>query len=61
MATLSIGKSQRTIGAHNRQQSEAGTRQEAGILTRFAAAAHVWADRYADHRYYETDWRAIRP
>ncbi len=61
MATLSIGKSQRTIGAYNRQHSEPETQQEAGILSRFASAAHVWADRYADYKYNHTDWRAIRP
>ncbi|MCH8297829.1 MAG: hypothetical protein IH873_07160 [Chloroflexi bacterium] len=61
MATLSIGKSQRTIGAHNLRQSEAGTQQDAGILSRFASAAHVWADKYADYKYNQTDWRAIRP
>ena len=55
MVTLSIGKAHLTFGAHDRQYSEAG------ILSRFASAAHVWADKYADFKYNQTDWRAIRP
>ena len=61
MATLSIGKNQRTIGAYGHQNPDAGTQHEAGFLSRFASAAHLWADRYADYKYSQTDWRAIRP
>ena len=61
MATLTIAKAQRTVGAHNHQNSEAGTHQENGFLSRFASAAQVWSDKYAEYKYNETDWRAIRP
>ena len=61
MATLTITKAQRTIGVHDYQNSETGTHQKAGFLSRFASTAHVWADKYADYKYNETDWRAIRP
>ena len=61
MTTLSIGNNQRTISAYEHRSSDAGTQKEAGILSRFASAAHVWADKYADYKYNHTDWRAIRP
>ncbi len=61
MATLSIAKTQRTIGVHKHHRIDEVDRQEAGFLSRFASAAQVWADRYADYKYNETDWRAIRP
>ena len=61
MATLSIAKTQRTIGVHKHNRIEEVDRQETGFLSRFASAAQVWADRYADYKYNETDWRAIRP
>ncbi len=61
MATLSIAKTQRTIGVHKHNRIEEVTHQETGFLSRFASAAQVWADRYADYKYNETDWRAIRP
>ena len=57
MATLNIGQDQRTIGAHGRQDSEAGS----GFFSHFASAAHAWADRYADYKYNQTDWRSVRP
>ncbi len=60
MATLSIGKSQRTIGGYNRQHSEAGTQQDAGILSRFASTLYVWAEQYGEYKYNETDWRMFR-
>ena len=61
MATLTIAKAQRTIGAHKHHNSEEINHQETGFLSRFASTAQVWADKYADYKYYETDWRAIRP
>lgn len=61
MATLTVAKARRTVGAHNHQNSGAGTHQETGFLSRFASAAQVWADKYADYKYNHTDWRAIRP
>ncbi len=61
MTTLNIAKNQRTIGAYQHQNTDAGNQQEAGFLSRFVSAAHVWADRYADYKYNQTDWRAIRP
>lgn len=61
MATVTIAKAQRTISARNHQNSEVGSHQETGFLSRFASAAQVWADRYADYKYNETDWRALRP
>ena len=60
MVTLSIGKAHLTFGAHNRQHSEIGTQQEAGALSRFAAAAKVWAEQYGEYKYNETDWRMFR-
>ncbi len=61
MATLTIAKTQRTIGVHKHHGIKEGTHQETGFLSRFASAAQVWADRYADYKFNETDWRAIRP
>ena len=61
MTTLSIAKTQSTIGVRNHNRIEEVTHQETGFLSRFASAAQVWADRYADYKYNETDWRAIRP
>ena len=61
MTTISIGNNRRTIGANSPRYSESGTQQEAGSLSRFASAAQAWADRYAEYKYNETDWRTIRP
>ena len=61
MATLTIAKTQQDIGDYNRQHPQSVTQQEAGVLSRFASAAHIWADRLADYKYNQTDWRAIRP
>ena len=61
MATLTIAKTQRTIGVRKHNRIEEVTHQETGLLSRFGSAAQVWADRYAAYKYNETDWRAIRP
>ena len=61
MVTLNIGQDQRTIGAHGRQDFEAGAGQDAGLFSHLASAAHAWADRYADYKYNQTDWRTVRP
>ncbi len=59
MATLSIGKAHFTIGAHDHYSEE-----RPGFissLSRFMVSAQVMADKYADYKYNQTDWRAIRP
>ena len=61
MATVTIAKNQRTIGVHQNQNSKAGNHQDTGFLSHFASAAQVWADKYTDYKYNETDWRAISP
>jgi hypothetical protein len=53
MATLNIG-------AHDNRSESVGE----GFLSnlqRFAASAQAVADKYADYKYSETDWRSIRP
>ncbi len=60
MATLSIGKAHFNIGAHDSRSESVGE----GFLSnlqRFAASAQVVADKYADYKYNQTDWRSIRP
>ncbi len=60
MATLSIGKAHFYIGAHDSRSESVGE----GFLSnlqRFAASAQLVADKYADYKYNETDWRSIRP
>jgi len=57
MATLSIGKAHFTIGAHSNQE-------KSGFATnfyRFVSSAQAAADKYADYKYNQTDWRAFRP
>ena len=61
MATLTNERTQQNIGVHNEKYSGAGNNPEASLLTPFASASQVWADRYADYKYNQTDWRAIRP
>ena len=64
MATLSIGKAHSTIGAHNDGQPESNTQEGTGFMSnlyRFAESAKVLADKYADYKYNQTDWRPIRP
>ena len=64
MATLSIGKAHFTIGAHNAHQPESKTQEGTGFMSnlyRFAESAQVLADKYADYKYSQTDWRTIRP
>jgi hypothetical protein len=64
MATLSIGKAHFTIGAHDNDYSQAGNLEQPGFissLSRFMASAQGVADKYADYKYTQTDWRAIRP
>ena len=59
MATLSIGKAHFTIGANDQYSQE-----RPGFissLSRFMVSAQVLADKYADYKYNETDWRPIRP
>ena len=60
MATLSIGKANFNIGA-NDNGSESMSEGLLSNLQRFAASAQVAADKYADYKYTQTDWRAIRP
>jgi hypothetical protein len=60
MATISIGKAHFDIGSHDNRSESVGE----GFLSnlqRFAASAQLVADKYADYKYNETDWRAIRP
>ena len=57
MVTLSIGKAHFTVGAHSNQEGQ-------GFVTnfyRFMASAQAAADKYADYKYTQTDWRALRP
>ena len=63
MATLTFGKSHFTIGAHGNpsQVREHGRPSFMSNVYRFTESAQVLADRYADYKYNETDWRAIRP
>ena len=57
---ISIGKAQINVGARN-SRSESTGEGFLSNLRRFAASAQVSADKYADYKYNETDWRAIRP
>ncbi|MCH7737048.1 MAG: hypothetical protein IH872_06560 [Chloroflexi bacterium] len=64
MATLSIGKSHFTVGANSDHYSEAENQARAGFfsnLSLFMSSAQEVADKYADYKYTQTDWRAIRP
>ena len=64
MATLSIGKAHFTICAHSNHYSEVGNQDRPGFMTnlyRFMSSAQEAADKYADYKYNQTDWRAIRP
>jgi hypothetical protein len=63
MATLTFGKSHFTIGAHGNQSQVREQERPSFMSTvyRFMESAQVLADRYADYKYNETDWRAIRP
>ncbi len=57
MVTLSIGKAHFTVGAHSNQERQ-------GFVTnfyRFMASAQAAADKYADYKYTQTDWLALRP
>ena len=63
MATLTFGKSHVTISAHG-NQSRVREQERLSFMSniyRFMESAQVLADRYADYKYNETDWRAIRP
>ena len=63
MATLTFRKSHFNIGAHG-TQSQGGEQERPSFMStvyRFMESAQVLADRYADYKYNETDWRAIRP
>jgi len=63
MITLTFEKSYFTIGAH-RNQFQVGEQERPSLMSnvyRFMESAQVLADRYADDKYNETDWRAIRP
>ena len=63
MVTLSIGKAHFTIGAHNAGQPESNTQEGTGFMSnlyRFAESAQALADKYADYKYNQTDWRAFR-
>ena len=63
MATLTFGKSHFTISAHG-NQSRVREHERPNFMSniyRFMESAQVLADRYADYKYNETDWRAIRP
>ena len=57
MATLSIGNAHFTIGAHNAGQPESNTQEGTGIMSNLCRLA----DKYADYKYNQTDWRPIRP
>ena len=64
MATLSIGKAHLTIGADSGHYSEVGNQDRPGFMTnlyRFMSSAQVAADKYADYKYNQTEWRAVRP
>ena len=64
MATLSIEKAYFTIGAHSNHYSEVGNQDRPGFMTnlyRFMSFAQEAADKYADYKHNQTDWRAIRP
>ncbi len=61
MATLSIGKAHFTVGAHDQNRSESVGVGFLSNLQRFAASAQENADKYAEYKYNETDWRSIRP
>ena len=57
MATLSIGKAHFAIGAHNAGQPESNTQEGTGLMSNL----YRLADKYADYKYNQTDWRPIRP
>ena len=64
MATLSIEKAHFTIGAHSNHYSEVGNQDRPGFMTnlyRSMSFAQEAADKYADYKHNQTDWRAIRP
>ena len=63
MATLTFGKSHFTISAHGNQSRVIEQERPSCMsnIYRFMESAQVLADRYADYKYNETDWRAIRP
>ena len=64
MATLSIEKAHFTIGGHSNHYSEVGNQDRPGFMTnlyRFMSFAQEAADKYADYKHNQTDWRAIRP
>ena len=60
MATLSIGKANINVGAHG-SRAESTSEGFLSNLQRFTASAQLVADKYADYKYNETDWRANRP
>ena len=63
MPTLTFGKSHFTISAHGNQfrVREQERPNFMSNIYRLMESAQVLADRYADYKYNETDWRAIRP
>ena len=63
MGTLTFGKPHFTFGAYGNQY-QIREQERPSFMTnvyRFMESAQVLADRYADYKYNETDWRAIRP
>ena len=63
MATQSIGKANLTVGAHDNHYSKV-EQEGSGFVSsfhRFMSSAQELADKYADYKYNQTDWRAIRP
>jgi len=59
-ATLSIRKTHFKIGVHG-SRSESAVEGFLSSLQRFEASPQVLADKYAEYKYNETGWRAIRP
>ena len=57
MATLSIGKAHFIVGARNAGQHESNTQEGTGFMSNL----YRLADKYADYKYNQTDWRPIRP
>ena len=57
MATLSIGKAHFIVGAHNAGQPESNTQEGTGFMSNL----YRLADKYADYKYNQTDWRSMRP
>ena len=60
MTTLSIGKTLHSIGVSTHHNAAAGAERQPGILSRFASAAYVWAEKYGEYKYNQTDWKAFR-